>query len=101
MNPYAFRRWNLKRGPEVPSDIEIADSSGNSQADTTRHDASDVLPPRPAAASDAIETALTVALEGATKAGRWDVVAQLAKELEARRLARAVNVVAFPTRERR
>jgi hypothetical protein len=31
----------------------------------------------------------------AAKAGRWDVVSQLAKELEARRLASAGNVVAF------
>jgi hypothetical protein len=38
--------------------------------------------------ADAIEDALAKALEGATAAGRWDVVAQLAKELEARRLAR-------------
>jgi hypothetical protein len=37
---------------------------------------------------DAVEAALVTALEMATAAGRFDVVAQLAKELEARRLAR-------------
>ena len=33
-----------------------------------------------------VESALAYALSEATKAGRWDVVAQLARELEARRL---------------
>ena len=43
--------------------------------------------------SEAVEDALAKALEGATTAGRWDVVAQLARELEARRAHRASNVV--------
>jgi hypothetical protein len=38
---------------------------------------------------------LEVALRLAAEAGRFDVVAQLAKELEARRLASAGNVVAL------
>jgi hypothetical protein len=37
--------------------------------------------------------ALAAALKRAAEAGRWDVVAQLARELEARRLANAGNVV--------
>jgi hypothetical protein len=40
-----------------------------------------------------VETALAVALTRAAEAGRWDIVAQLARELEARRLAQADNVV--------
>jgi len=40
--------------------------------------------------------ALARALELAAGAGQWGVVAQLGKELEARRLARAGNVVALP-----
>jgi hypothetical protein len=40
-----------------------------------------------------VETALAAALTRAAEAGRWDVVAQLARELEARRLAQAGNVV--------
>jgi hypothetical protein len=57
--------------------------------------------PRPApAVVDAVEAALAKALEGATAAGRFDVVAQLAKELEARRLARVGNVVALLARTR-
>jgi hypothetical protein len=41
---------------------------------------------------------LAVALERASAAGRWDVVAILAKELEARRLEAAGNVVAIGKR---
>lgn len=39
-----------------------------------------------------VEDALARAIEGAVAAGRWDVVMQLARELEARRLAAAGNV---------
>jgi hypothetical protein len=42
-----------------------------------------------------VDTALAFALTEAAKAGRFDVVAQLAKELEARRLANSPNVVAL------
>ncbi len=38
------------------------------------------------ATAETIEGALALALVKATEAGRWDVVAQLARELEARRL---------------
>jgi hypothetical protein len=43
---------------------------------------------------DVVEAALAEALRGATAAGQWTVVAQLARELEARREARA-GVVAL------
>jgi hypothetical protein len=49
--------------------------------------------PRDAAAADPVEVALAKALEEASGARRWDVVARLAGELEARRLARLGNVV--------
>ena len=46
--------------------------------------------------TDVVEMALANALSEATRAARWDVVAQLARELEARRMARAApNVVAI------
>ncbi len=45
------------------------------------------------ASTDAVEAALATALVEAATVGRFDVVAQLARELEARRLARAGNVV--------
>jgi hypothetical protein len=44
-------------------------------------------------APDPVAQALAKALDGATAAGRWDVVAQLAGEVEARRLARTGNVI--------
>lgn len=49
---------------------------------------------------DPVENALAKALDAAAGAGRFDVVAQLAKELEARRLANAANVVALEDRRR-
>jgi hypothetical protein len=50
---------------------------------------------------DAIEVALANALEGATAAARWDVVAQLAKELEARRVARSSGKIVAMDEARR
>jgi hypothetical protein len=41
------------------------------------------------AVADPVEIALAAALQGATAAGEWGIVAQLAAELEARRRARA------------
>lgn len=61
-------------------------------------------PPVAAASSggpDAVEVALAKALEVATSDGRWDVVSQLAMELEARRVAHAGNVVPMGSRGRR
>jgi hypothetical protein len=50
-------------------------------------------------ARDAVESALALALEGATRAGEWATVAQLARELEAHRLARA-NVIEISSAKR-
>jgi hypothetical protein len=60
-----------------------------------------VLPPRSAAAPDSVEDALAVALAQASAAGRFDVVALLARELEARRLASAGNVVRIAEHSKR
>ncbi len=49
--------------------------------------------PRPAESHTDVESALSYALTEAAKAGRFDVVGQLARELEARRLTPAGNVV--------
>jgi hypothetical protein len=57
--------------------------------------------PEPASAADAVEIALAVALTEATAAHRWEVVVQLARELEARRLAHAANVIILDPRRRR
>lgn len=51
--------------------------------------------PRGMHSATTVEDALARAIEGAVAAGRWDVVAQLARELEARRLAAASDVVAL------
>jgi hypothetical protein len=51
--------------------------------------------------ADPVEFELARALGKAADAARFDVVAQLAKELEARRLALLTNVVAFDARGRR
>jgi hypothetical protein len=49
--------------------------------------------------SESETLALAEALRGATAAGRWDVVAVLAEELKARRVAAAGNVVSLSTRK--
>jgi hypothetical protein len=74
----------------IPQDS--ATSVSQSAEDVARSD--DVLP-RSAAAwdPDPVEAALARALDRASEAGRFDVVAQLARELGARRLGRARNVV--------
>jgi hypothetical protein len=42
---------------------------------------------------EAVERALAAGISGATAAGRFDIVAQLARELEARRCLRAGNII--------
>lgn len=87
----------LKR-PGVPY-IEPGreDSTGKTHADTARQAASSPPIDSPVDAERAEYTdPLERALGLAAAAGRWDVVAQLARELEARRLAAAGNVVVLP-----
>jgi len=43
--------------------------------------------------ADTVDAAVAAGLDAAARAGHWTVVAQLAKELEARRVARAGAVV--------
>jgi hypothetical protein len=47
-----------------------------------------------------VEMSLARAIAEASAAGRFDVVAQLARELEARRLAAAGNIVRFEAKNR-
>jgi hypothetical protein len=49
---------------------------------------------------DPVEGALARALDRAAQAGRFDVGAQLARELEARRLSRVDNVVTLKPKDR-
>jgi hypothetical protein len=53
------------------------------------------------ASRDVVESALARAIERATAAGRWDVVAHLAKELEARRPHQTGKVVHLTKRAAR
>jgi len=99
LNPYASRRRNLKPGEEQGNPSESKDSRGFAiDGEATEGDES-AARPRSAAASDPVEAALAKALTEASEAGRFDVVALLAGELRARRLARG-SVVTLDARRR-
>lgn len=89
--------------PSVPTtDADLRDVS--SDDDDARRPSQSLQPSSAAvtAASDPIGFALAAAIEGATAAGRWDVVSQLARELEARRLSLpGSNVTPIAARGRR
>jgi hypothetical protein len=97
LNPYANYGASTSNGQ---GGSEGPETSGESDEGPPR--SLPVDPPKPAMANrvaneaDVVEAALSAALTAAATAGRFDVVAQLAKELEARRLARAAtNVIAI------
>jgi hypothetical protein len=69
--------------PSTPENGGVRAAVGQSWGNQTPQEAS----------GDEVERVLARALAQASEAGRFDVVAQLARELEARRLARAGNVV--------
>jgi hypothetical protein len=93
--------WSHKAGIRSGTTADAEDSRGSVEGDPRDGSASPDVLPRPAAASDPVEAALADALTKASAAGRFDVVAQLARELEARRTARAGVVVLAEARERR
>ena len=70
-------------GPDAATCLEMAASNGSP----------DTVSESQTGSFDPVERALSLALEEAAKAGRFDVVVQLARELEARRLAAASQVV--------
>jgi len=74
---------DLKESPRQP---EQADS--RKDADSEDEQEQPKAQSGPSGAVDAVESALAMALTEATKAQRWELVAQLAGELEARRRAR-------------
>lgn len=77
-----------------------ASSEGEILPATARNVANVRDPVAPAAAHDPVEAALAKALEGATLAQRWDVVAQLATELATRRAAAAASAVTLAQKRR-
>jgi len=89
LNPHAFG------APEPKSHAEPSDTV-TTRKDSPRPDETGGDPDgqcqsegQSAKRSDPVEEALADALRGATAAGQWDTVAQLARELQARREARA------------
>ena len=90
------------RGIESPatSAPSVANGRENDAAEMTKDDATRPEVSALSAPTDAVEAALAEAIKVATSAGRWDVVAQLARELEARRVARAGNVARLDARAR-
>jgi hypothetical protein len=72
--------------PYAPS---VVDRREKDAKDATKGDAKRREVSALSGTGDPVETGLARALDRASEAGRFDVVAQLARELEARRLARA------------
>jgi hypothetical protein len=83
--------------PDTPAS-GVADRRLNGADRTTQDDAKQR---EVSASSDVVEAALARALGEASAAGRFDVVAQLARELEARRHSRTGNIVALDPAKRR
>jgi len=86
--------------PDFQSDPSPADARESANASTKRDPGDDVATPDATVVGqswgdgDAVEQALATALDAATAARRFDVVAQLARELEVRRtLAQSANAV--------
>jgi hypothetical protein len=88
-----------ERGVEGPIDTGKPEEA--LMEDTLGH-ASVRTKPKPAGGEvDGVEQALADAVTRAARAGEWGVVAQLAKELEARRLARLRNVLPLDAKSRK
>jgi hypothetical protein len=85
-----LRRRNLKPGEDEGSFTITQDSASSASEIVPDGAPSFGMLPRSAAAGevDPVDMALARALADASTAGRFDVVLQLAKELEARRLER-------------
>jgi hypothetical protein len=78
----------------------IHDDSGHLEATRSDVSARDLVAsgPNKSTLRGSVEDMLAVALARASEAGRWDIVGQLARELEARRLASAGVVQLDATR---
>jgi hypothetical protein len=81
---------NGLREPKSDSAVHgEAENKALRESESSRVDANRHVAVQSTGSDDAVEAALAEALRGATAAGKWDVVAKLAGELEARRRARA------------
>ncbi len=90
----------LKTATEVPCDAEIGEKRGHEVPRGSERARRGALVGRADGAPTDPEIAIVDALSRAAEAGRFDVVAQLAKELEARRLAGVPNAVDSQARQR-
>jgi hypothetical protein len=88
LRPYRFSRASTDGDEEAEitavgeaAEVAATETARSSQPSESVDGPQEDPKPEP----DAVTMALAKALEGATAAGRWDVVAQLARELEARR----------------
>jgi hypothetical protein len=81
------------RPPYAPSVVNgrVNDADQATQVDQRRREVSASR----SLETDGLEGALAEAIRRASTAGQWDIVARLAKELDARRLARSGNVVSI------
>ena len=90
-------RWIRKPG-DAPASSQVADTTDRAVGEDERGQP----PPGPSRGhEDPVEAALANALERASKAGEWAVVAQLARELESRRLASRGGTVIDLERKKR
>lgn len=92
-----LNRWRRRESKTIETTPETAQIGANTleTAIVVEPHSDETSAPKPqlVESTDAIEIALANAIIEATADRRWDVVAQLARELEARRLAQSVNVV--------
>ncbi len=85
-------------------DAQNTEDSASSRNHSSASDEQSRVEPSPGQSvgnSDAVEVALATALTSATVAQEWELVAQLARELEARRKARSGTVDLQAEREKR
>jgi hypothetical protein len=104
-SPRAAQRATEDSNSEQERGVEGSIDTGKpevaSMEDTLGH-ASVRTKPKPAGTEvDGVEQPLADAVTRAARAGEWGVVAQLAKELEARRLARVRNVLPLDAKSRK
>lgn len=95
------KRETLPRNREVGRSDPLATTSDNPAIPGAGSKPDQFLKGGRDASDDPVEAALATALQGATQAGEWSTVAQLARDLEERRKARAGVVELDVERERR
>ena len=96
--PHSSVETRVDPSPELPEAAPIGSPSAPTHANYTSAPATEPAPADtsarpPTTSADMLEHALALAISEAAKAGQWAIVAQLGRELEARRLSGLPNVV--------